>query len=389
MDGIDWFKNAVIYQIFIDRFAGFTSTKNWDQPDFLGGNIKGIIQKIPYLKDLGISTIWISPIYKTSAYHGYHITDFFSVDSHFGTEKDIKMLIKTIHDNKMKIIADFVPNHCSKDHPYFKEAQSDKNSPYFNWFYFTNWPNEYLCFLSIRDIPKLNLNNNEAKKHIIDAAKHWLSFGFDGFRLDHVLGPTHLFWKEFRSEIKSNFPNTVLIGEAWMAGIKRKELKTINIYHKLLKWLFGGSSSDNLFKEYLGELDGVLDFKFQELIRNYITNSNYSQKSFQKNVKKHYSHFPKNYFLPTFLDNHDMDRFLFYCGNDEDKLKKAAQIQFLIDQPAILYYGTEVGLTQEKSMWDIKSHGDLQARQPMNWETQDKELLEFYKRLIKEKKNLN
>ena len=88
MGGTDWFKNAIIYHILIDRFAGFTSTDNWDKPMFLGGNIKGIIKKLPYLKDLGIDTIWISPFYKTSAYHGYHITDFYQVDSHFGAEKD-------------------------------------------------------------------------------------------------------------------------------------------------------------------------------------------------------------------------------------------------------------------------------------------------------------
>ena len=387
MDGIEWFKNAIIYHIFIDRFAGFKETKDWEKPDFLGGNIKGIIQKIPYLKDLGITTIWISPFYKTSVYHGYHITDFFSVDSHFGTKKDVEMLIRAVHDNEMKIIADFVPNHCSKDHPYFKEAQSNMKSKYYDWFYFTNWPDEYLCFLSIHEIPKLNLDNHEVKKHIVDAAKYWLSLGFDGYRLDHVLGPSHRFWKEFRSEIKSDFPDVILIGEAWMMGIKRKELKTIHVPHKLLRWFFGGSSSSSLFKEYISELDGVLDFKFQELIRKYITNPNYSQKTFQKNVKKHYACFPKNFFLPTFLDNHDMDRFLFYCKNDKEKLKDASVIQFSIDQPAIIYYGTEVGMTQEKSMWNIKSQGDLQVRQPMNWENKDSELIDFYKKLIELKKN--
>ena len=130
MGGTDWFKNAIIYHILIDRFAGFTSTDNWDKPMFLGGNIKGIIKKLPYLKDLGIDTIWISPFYKTSAYHGYHITDFYQVDSHFGAEKDIRKLVDTTHKHEIRIIAGFVPNHCSMQHPYFKEAQTDKNSQY-------------------------------------------------------------------------------------------------------------------------------------------------------------------------------------------------------------------------------------------------------------------
>ena len=384
----DWFKNSIIYHIFVDRFAGFKKRDNWDQPIFLGGNIKGITKKLPYLKSLGVNTLWISPFYETSAYHGYHITDFCKVDPHFGNVKDISNLIKQVHKNDMYIIADFVPNHCSKEHPYFKAAQKDKNSPYFDWFYFTNWPNDYLCFLSIKEIPKLNLNNLQAKDHILGAAKYWLSLGFDGFRLDHVIGPPHLFWKQFKKEIKSEYPHVVLIGEAWMMGIKRKELRTINIKNKYFKWLFG-AASDSLLKEYVGELDGVLDFKFQEIIRNYVIHPEISREALQKQLNRHYHHFPKDYFLPTFLDNHDMDRFLFYCRNDKEKLKEAAEIQFSIDQPAIIYNGTEQGMTQQKSMWNISSYGDLQARQPMNWKTKDVELVTFFKNLIEQKKHRN
>ncbi len=382
MNDVSWFKKAIIYHIFIDRFAGFESTDNWDKPIFLGGNLKGIVQKLSYLQNLGINTLWISPFYKTSAYHGYHITDFYDVDHHFGTLSDLKELIKEVHKRDMKIIADFVPNHCSKDHPFFKEAQQIKNSPYFDWFYFTNWPDDYLCFLSIKEIPKLNLNNSGVKEHIIGAAKYWLNQGFDGFRLDHVLGPPHNFWKDFRKEIKKDYPSAVLIGEAWMMGIKRDELKTINVKNKFIKWLFG-SASDRLLKEYLGELDGVLDFRFQEIIRRYIKYPNTSENTLNRYLKKHYSKFPKDYFLPTFLDNHDMDRFLFLCGNDKEKLKKAVKIQFSIDQPPIIYYGTEQAITQEKSIWDCTSHGDLQARKPMNWDNDDTELLNFYKKMIK------
>jgi len=386
MEGFDWFKKAIIYHIFIDRFSGFRETGRWDQPDFLGGNIKGIIQKLPYLKDLGVTVLWISPFYKTSAYHGYHITDFYSVDPHFGTLDDIKNLISKVHDNEMKIIADFVPNHCSKHHPFFIRAQSDRNSKYHDWFYFTQWPHDYLCFLSMNELPKLNLDNPEVKNHIINAATYWLNLGFDGYRLDHVIGPSHRFWQEFRRTIKSVYPESILIGEAWMMGITRKELKTIHSQHKWWRWLFSNSSSRSLFKQYVGELDGVLDFKFQEMIRQYITSPASSKKKLQKRLKKHYHHFPKNFLLPTFLDNHDMDRFLYYCQNDMEKLKAAACIQFSINQPAIVYYGTESGMTQQKSMWTVPSHGDLQARQPMNWENQDKDLINFYKQLIQSKK---
>jgi cyclomaltodextrinase len=384
MNGVDWVKNSVIYHVFIDRFAGFRSTENWDQPVFLGGTIRGIISKLPYLRDLGVTTLWISPFYQTSAYHGYHITDFYQVDPHFGTVEDIKDLIQASHEQNLHIIADFVPNHCSKEHPFFKEAQNDKNSPYKDWFYFTHWPDEYLCFLSVKEIPKLNLNNPLTRDHIMDAAKYWLNMGLDGFRLDHVIGPSHAFWRYFKQEIKDPYPNAVLIGEAWMMGIKQQELHTLQVRNKFFKWL-SGAASDNLFKEYTGELDGVLDFKVRELIKKYVTDSKISEKMLEKQLSNHYACFPENFLLPTFLDNHDMDRFLFECGNDKEKLKTAASIQFSLPQPAIIYYGTEIGMTQKTSQWTIPSNGDLQARQPMNWNTQDQEILTFYKKLIQKK----
>jgi glycosidase len=182
------------------------------------------------------------------------------------------------------------------------------------------------------------------------------------------------------------FPNVVLIGEAWMKGVKFHELKTIKIRHKYWKWI-NGASSDRLLKEYIGVIDGVLDFHLQELIKRYAAEDNLTEKEFYIQIKKHYNNYPNNYFLPTFLDNHDMNRFLFECKNNKDKLKKAAEIQFSLKHPPIIYYGTETGLSQEKSIWTFQTHGDIQARKPMNWKNPDKEILDFYKELIKQKKS--
>jgi glycosidase len=384
MQDTDWFTNSIIYHIFIDRFAGYPSKNGWEKPIFLGGTIRGIIEKLPYLIDLGVTTLWVSPFYKTSAYHGYHITDFCQVDPHFGTLGDIKDLIHTAHGNGLHIIADFVPNHCSNEHPFFREAQDNKDSQYTNWFYFTHWPNDYLCFLDKKEIPKLNLDNPATRDHIVHAAKYWLNLGFNGFRLDHVIGPSHGFWNIFKREIKDAYPNSVLIGEAWMMGIKQHELRTLHVRNKFFKWL-SGAASDSLFEEYVGELDGVLDFKAQGLIKKYVVDLKITKEKLMKLLKNHYTHFPEKYFLPTFLDNHDMNRFLFLCGNDKEKLKIAAAIQFSLPEPAIIYYGTEVGMTQKISLRTVPSNGDLHARQPMNWDTQDQELLMFYKKLIQKR----
>jgi len=383
----DNLKKTVIYQILIDRYAGYNLKNDWNKNQFIGGNIKGIIDSLPYLKNLGVTIIWISPFYKTSAYHGYHITDFFEVEPKFGTKHDLKRLIDLVHQNKMKIIADFVPNHVSRHHPFFIDAMKKKNSNFSDWFYFSNWPKEYQCFLSIRDLPKLNLANKDVKNHIIDSAKYWLSIGFDGYRLDHVIGPSNTFWVDFYREIKKQFPNVFLIGEAWMQGISWPELKTIQIPCKRLKWI-QKKSSDGVLRNYVGLLDGVLDFTAQRYFQQYICNQQ-SIIQLRKVLQHHYSKFPNNFLLPSFLDNHDMDRFLYQCHGNISLLKKAATIQLNLPQPAIIYYGTEQGLSQKKSVWSANNHGDLLTRKPMPWKNnnQNNELFNFYRNLIHDRMN--
>jgi glycosidase len=384
MSEASWLHNATIYHILIDRFAGFPSIDHSDEPVFIGGTLKGITEHLSYLQRLGVTAIWISPFYRTSAYHGYHITDFLSVDPHFGTKQDLKDLIDQTHKRGMKILADFVPNHCSRFHPFFIDAQKNSNSPYRQWFYFTKWPEKYLCFLSISDLPKLNLNNHEVRQHIIDAALYWLSLGFDGFRLDHVIGPSHRFWKYFVSSVKKEYPQIVLIGEAWMQGIKFHELNTIHMDGKLWKWL-RGNSSDTLLTSYIGVLDGVLDFRVQQLMKQYVSDASCSKNDLDAMFSNHFKKYPSSYVLPVFLDNHDMDRFMFSCKNNVELLKDAAKILFSLEQPIIIYYGTELGMSQQKSIWSMTDHGDILARAPMQWDKVDSSLFSFYQDLIKQR----
>ena len=380
--GTKWFKTAVLYHILIDRFAGYSQPDQWDQPVFIGGTLRGIIDKLDSLQDLGVNTLWLSPFCATSAYHGYHVTDFFTVEPRFGCLDDLKELIEKVHSRGMRIIGDFVPNHCSRHHRFFKDAQTDKNSEYRKWFFFKKWPDKYLCFLSFPEIPKLNLQYGPARKHIVDSAKYWLSMGLDGFRLDHCIGPTHDFWQDFRQQVKVDYPDCVLIGEAWLLGIRFRELRTINVRHKYRLWL-KGQAPEELYRDYIGQLDGVLDFRFQQIVQHF-GQGKIDRSTAMRKLEKHFRRYPSDFYLTTFLDNHDMDRFLFLCSQDKERLKEAAAIQFSIDQPKIIYYGTETGLLQDTSLWDCKHHGDLQARRPMNWEAIDHDLQDFYKKLIRQ-----
>ncbi len=386
MASTDWFRNAIIYHLLIDRFAGVTAEDRL-QPEFLGGNLRAITEKLPYLEDLGINTLWLSPFCTTSAYHGYHVTDFLTVEPRFGALDDLSDLISSAHRSGIRVIADFVPNHCSHRHPFFLEARNNRQSRFKEWFLFTRWPDEYLCFLDVKELPKLNLEHPEARDHIVGAARYWLSLGLDGFRLDHVIGPGHSFWRHFRREIKKDYPGAVLIGEAWLEGITWRHFKTLRINRRYLRWMFG-VSQEAVQREYYGELDGVLDFRFRSLACARIVHGRGSapDQELHRILRQRLGTYPKDYFLPTFLDNHDTSRLLYECGNDREKLKAAARLQFSLDQPPIIYYGTEVGMTHELPVGTGAMHSDLQARQPMAWDRPDRDLLAFYQQLIRERK---
>lgn len=381
-------EHSVIYQVFIDRFALPSSDERAlkdvpdDKPVFCGGNIRGIIEHFDHIKKLNVSALWISPFYKGVAFHGYHTTDLFAVDAHFGTEADLKELIDLAHQNGLKIVVDFVPNHVSKEHPYFLDAQASKKSPYRNWFYFSDWSNTYLCFLDVRDLPKLNLDYGPARKHVIDAARKWLMLGFDGFRLDHIPGPSNDFWNEFLTTLRSEFPDAEFFGEAWMFNIKFSQLKTLRVTHKYLAWLFG---TPFLMRQYYGLFPSLLDFDFNIEIRSYVSGE-ITRPELEQRISKHFRSTRKTQML-TFLDNHDMDRFLFTTGNNMEKLKEVAAYQFAQTHPVVIYQGTEFAMTHERSMASYSSYGDLIARKMIPWEQGDGSLFDFYSELIKRKSN--
>ena len=379
----EWFENSVIYQIMIDRFAGVEDRENWHNPEYIGGDLEGIKDRLDYLEGLGVDVIWISPFYEGEAYHGYHITDMYSVDPEFGTEEDLKELIEEVHERDMRIIADFVPNHVSVEHEYFKEASTFPNSEYTDWFYFNDWPDKYLSFLDFdQDLAKINLENRDARQHVTDAAKKWLELGLDGYRLDHVIGPSHGFWNHFEQEIHEEFPEAVLVGESWWNGIGFEHLETFEMPRKYLNAVTG--SQELAQRNYIGLLDGVLDFKAREIVLSILDSDFLPDSLARPLLRLHYSHYPGSFSLPNFLDNHDTNRVLYELDQDTEKLKKAFDLMLEQSQPTVIYYGTEIGMTQHQSMSDFEDHGDLQARQPMKWKEGDKELLKYFQEKLHE-----
>jgi glycosidase len=388
--------NTVIYQIFIDRFAvakgnatptvpGIDPADKIIPPDdskpiFCGGSLRGIIERFDHISGLGVNAIWLSPFYKGEAYHGYHPTDLYAVEPRFGTEADLKELIALCHKNNIKIIADFVPNHVSNKHPYFLDAQQNLRSKYYNWFYFTAWPNKYLTFLDIQELPKLNLENLDTRAYVIEAAEKWLDMGFDGLRLDHVQGASDGFWKAFFGVMLTKYPDAAFIGEAWLDNIKLTELKTIRTPNKLFAWFRG---TPYLMNHYLEFFPSVLDFEFAALARKYAEGKLRRDEFHEQAVLHAGSEF--KWSTPTFLDNHDMDRFMFVVGNDVERYKDVARIQFELPLPVVLYQGAEFGMSQDKWKDSYHDNGDLAVRRMIPWQKGSGMLYDFYRDLIQKK----
>lgn len=370
----DWIRHAVIYHILIDRFAGYNSGLSDAVPDFCGGNIKGITAKLDYIKWLGFNSILISPFYQTSAYHGYHITGFEQVDKRFGSNDDIAELIIACHHRGLRIIADFVPNHCSAMHPWFLDAKANKaKSNFYNWFYFEKNSEKYLCFLDYKELPKLNLENNETADYMLRVASGWLRLGFDGFRIDHVTGVPDQLLKKLRNCVKEINPEFVLIGEAWNEGLKYRQLKTLRFKGRYQLWKTGFNQSD-IQNHYHGIIDGVFDFAWRSsLLENlYHSNGKTFQPPLSGNVNPHFVSL-------RFLDNHDTSRIMHFCKNNKSLFKSVLKYLFGQPQPVVFYQGTEYALTHKEPLSAGVPYSDLFARTVIPWQFEP-----YYAAYIKE-----
>jgi glycosidase len=390
-----WLRQAVIYQVFIDRFyqGGNPAHRPGkipdDKPVFCGGNLQGVAEKLPYLVDLGINTIWLSPFNQGAAYHGYHITNFRKVDERFGGQKGFDLLVKSAKARGLRLIMDFVPNHVHDSHPWFLSAKASKRSRYRNWFYWDR-DGDYRKFLDVGELPKLNLDNPDTADEIIGAALFWVDRGIDGLRLDHALGPSMKFWRLFRDSVKRHNEQVALIAEVLFLKFQRHFLPTIQLPDKRL-YFFAEQLGFNVLaptmREYAPFFDGLLDFQFQKLVREFVSApaSQAAMGRLEEKLKSHYDGFPDDCVLLSFLDNHDMNRILWEARQDKGRVRAAAGVQFAQKHPPVIYYGNEVGMSQTISI--SGPYGDLRCRGMMAWNKPDAGLLKTYKKLIREWKS--
>ncbi len=357
----EWVKNGVIYHVFVDRFStdgGKPFADHSNLAGFYGGTIRGVTERLDYLSELGASILWLSPIFPSPSHHGYDVLNYMDVEPRLGTKADLKALVEAAHARGIRILLDFVPSHLSNEHPFFKSAQTDPNSPYRDYFTFTHWPDEYTAFFGVKSLPSINSENSDARAYLIDSAVYWMrDFGVDGFRLDYAYAPSHDFWADFYAAIKAVNPEAFTVGEI--------------------------VETPELLRSYEGRMTGALDFHFLQAIRKTFVYDTMSIEQFDDWLHRHTAYFNGHDFvLPTFLDNHDMNRILWAAQGDKRRLKLAALLQFTLPATPTIYYGTEIGLSQQR---DIRQNGLgilEESRLPMTWDAIDADLLAYYKRLI-------
>jgi glycosidase len=334
-----WFDDAVIYQIFPRSF--FDTNGNGI------GDLNGIAQKLDYIKSLGANTIWLTPHYPSNTYHGYAVTDYVSVGAEYGTLDDFKKLVLDVKRKNMRLIVDYVANHSSNEHPFFKDAFRNPPSKYSPWYKFSNDNNDYSSFFGVKELPQWNHENPEVRKYLIDAALFWLDLGVDGLRCDYALGANEIFWKELRVAVKSKHPNAVILGEVW------------------------DSNTNTLRRYFENGFDALFDFPFALVFigsetRNGdgVLNGQLPSFGLWKPLNDWRDRYPKGAQIVRFVSNHDFNRLASESSGDLRKMKLAAAVTLLTPGIPKIYYGEEIGMSGTKGTGPIY---DEYRREPMDW----------------------
>ncbi|WP_232473502.1 alpha-amylase family glycosyl hydrolase [Thermococcus profundus] len=411
-DGVDnfpqvsWVSRSVGYQIFPDRFyngnrsndvlaldhdelvlnqvnPGKPILSNWSDPitpphcchQYFGGDIAGITQKLDYLQSIGVTLIYLNPIFLSGSAHGYDPYSYYEIDPKFGTEEELKTFLNEAHKRGIKVIFDFVPDHTGIGHPAFLDVWRKGNqSPYWDWYFIKEWPfrlgdgSAYEGWWGIGSLPKLNTANPEVKEHLINATLKWLDFGFDGFRVDvpNDLVNADEFFRELRGRVKEEHPNAYMVGEIWTLSPE---------------WV-RGDRFDSLMNYALGR-DILLPYAGGTL----------NGKTALDMLGRYYASYGENVVAMGFnlVDSHDTSRALTDLGGGKlgekpkpeavQRLKLLSALLYTLPGMPVTFQGDECGFLGDKSHYD-------EQRYPLQWDECNQSLVQHYRALSELRKSL-
>ncbi|MBQ2748703.1 MAG: glycoside hydrolase family 13 protein [Clostridia bacterium] len=375
-----WYGDGITYQIFPDRFAVAgkvpeisgrrivkdrkqlpekTVFRNGDVPNnyFYGGNLRGIIESLPYLKTLGVGNLYLNPIFLSESNHRYDTSDYHKIDPMLGSEAEFTELCHKAGELGMRVILDGVFNHTGDNSLYFNKfgsypglgAYQGKESPYYSWFQFRKFPDEYECWWNIRIMPSYDKNNQSFREFVYDVVKKWLNLGASGWRLDVADELPDDMIAGIRRAATEAKPDSLVIGEVW-------EDASIKIAYDVRRRYFLGN-----------ELDGVMNYPFRTAVLNYLLHGDAEGfREMSESQSENYP-YPAQRSLMNFLGTHDTVRILSALGGYEDaptdlkerayhrlapqarkvaeeRLRLASLLLFTYLGSPTIYYGDEGGM---------------------------------------------
>lgn len=397
-----WWKKAVFYHIVVASFYDFNNDGY--------GDLKGVLHKLDYIKNLGINAIWLSPVFCSPMFDlGYDVSNYYDIDSKFGSIDDLKQLISEAHKNDIKLILDLVMNHTSLDHPWFLESSSSKNNPKRNWYIWkkgssllkpNNWKSaaggsawcydvstgEYYYHSFFKEQPDLNWRNVSVQEELFKVVRFWLDMGIDGFRLDVINFIVKD--KKFR-----NSPPLWLQLFGWENFKSRNRPKSYKIIRKLRKitdeyenkLLLGEvytlpPGRPKLVASYLeSESSGLhMAFDFSLIFRKW------NARRYYRAIYDWMNCIPENSWPCHVLSNHDLNRSLLHSwhrNHRDDQAKILAMLMLTLKGTPFIYYGDEIGMQNfriprkklvdplGKRFWPFYAGRD-RSRTPMQWNTE-------------------
>lgn len=388
----DWYRQAIFYQIFPDSFAKkghlenpkdniFFYGKETDSPYYIreangdithwtyyGGNLAGIIDKIPYLKSLGITALYLNPIFEARSSHRYDTSDYMKIDPVLGTESDFKLLVDTLHQEGMHLILDGVFSHVGRNSKYFdfdgksggQGAYQTMQSPYFDWFTFNQYPDDYKSWWGIKDLPTIDKTKENFQQYIYgehdSVLSKWNDLGIDGWRLDVADELPDVFIKGIRDTLE-NYPEQVLIGEVWEDASRKVA------YNQHRKYIYGDA------------LHATMNYPFRDIILGLVRGEMTPETAARKLMQLS-ENYPTDVFLNNFnnIGTHDTERILTQLGQNLTKLDLAVGLLMTLPGVPTIYYGDEAGLV---------GHKDAENRAFFPWENVNESTRKIYQKWIK------
>ena len=378
----DWVAETVWYQIFPERFANGDPVISpegalaWDSSikpkskDFFGGDLQGIIDHLDYLQDLGITGLYLCPIFESPSNHKYNTTDYFEIDRHFGDKETLRKLVDEAHQRGMKIMLDAVFNHIGDQSPQWQDVlKHGQDSIYKDWFHIQDFPVvkenlvnkrelSYHTFAFESYMPKLNTANPQVRDYLLSVATYWIEeFDIDAWRLDVANEVDHQFWRDFRKAVLAKNPDLYILGEVW---------------HTSQPWLNGD------------EFHAVMNYPLSDSIKDYFLRGVKKPYQFIDEINSQSMYYRQQISEVMFnlLDSHDTERILTTAKGDSQLVKSALTCLFLQRGTPCFYYGTELGLD---------GGPDPDCRRVMPWErvSESNEMLNFMKKLIQLRKSVS